>query len=525
MRRVLSVICGVVLLAGGLRGQSVTLLGDLNPAGDSNPEQAVQAGELIYFTATDAEAGRELWVTDLTPAGTRRVRDIRPGPEGSEPERLYDFGGVLVFTADDGEHGRELWRSDGTEAGTWMIRDINAGEADGGINHIPEEYEYPAFLPRPRVEFAQMGGHVYFSADDGEHGSELWRSDGRAEGTELVVETAPGAQEDPVVGLVAYEGLIYYFQRVPQQFGEDWRWMTDGTPGKPAERGFSGPDRYFYLLKVVNGRLYCVGNFSSEDAAVCHLVAPGDFDVLQYCRTRSRIVEIGSYGEHVYCVQHFRWDDESEEAHNISLYHLNPEEGTAHRVTENDAGYPMGRTEPIAGTDDSLFIKSNGGLYLTTGTTYARWVHGTPAGRDGVVLNGRLIFIAYAEEHGIEPWISDGTRSGTYGLADLNEGPGHSQPEAFVCVGDRVLFRANDGKHGPEIYLTDGTWEGTVLVQDLNPAEGVGSNPTPVKVIGEDRLLFSADDGQRGRELWLLRLSDNSVPADGWREYARAGSP
>ena len=39
-----------------------------------------------------------------------------------------------------------------------------------------------------------VGDQVYFPADDGETGAELWMSDGTAEGTRLVADVNPSDQ-------------------------------------------------------------------------------------------------------------------------------------------------------------------------------------------------------------------------------------------------------------------------------------------------------------------------------------------
>src|SRR5262249_6204727 len=51
----------------------------------------------------------------------------------------------------------ELWQTDGRAAGTVLVRDINPGSADSD----------PAFL-------VAMNNKLYFSADDGMLGRELW---------------------------------------------------------------------------------------------------------------------------------------------------------------------------------------------------------------------------------------------------------------------------------------------------------------------------------------------------------------
>ncbi|MCP6313195.1 hypothetical protein NL444_27375, partial [Klebsiella pneumoniae] len=85
----------------------------------------------------------------------RRLKDIRPGAEGSYPSGFTRLGDMLLFTANDGSSGLELWRTDGTEAGTRRVADLQAGGADS--------------LPNAMVAF---GNRVVFSADDGRHGFE-----------------------------------------------------------------------------------------------------------------------------------------------------------------------------------------------------------------------------------------------------------------------------------------------------------------------------------------------------------------
>ena len=63
----------------------------------------------MYFAATDATAGVELWQTDGTEAGTTRVADINPGPADSSPKELTAVGNALFFAATTLAEGQELW--------------------------------------------------------------------------------------------------------------------------------------------------------------------------------------------------------------------------------------------------------------------------------------------------------------------------------------------------------------------------------------------------------------------------------
>ncbi|QRO03024.1 hypothetical protein JRI60_50030 [Archangium violaceum] len=42
-------------------------------------------GSALYFSGTDALGGQEQWTSDGTTAGTRRVKDLVPGSDGSAP--------------------------------------------------------------------------------------------------------------------------------------------------------------------------------------------------------------------------------------------------------------------------------------------------------------------------------------------------------------------------------------------------------------------------------------------------------
>ena len=83
------------------------------------------AGYKAYFKASDAEHGDELWATDGTPAGTYMVKDIFPGPTGSDIAWMDRFNDKVVFRAQGNTNdGEALWLSDGTEAGKFVVKDI-----------------------------------------------------------------------------------------------------------------------------------------------------------------------------------------------------------------------------------------------------------------------------------------------------------------------------------------------------------------------------------------------------------------
>ncbi|MEG4334986.1 Ig-like domain-containing protein, partial [Microcoleus sp. AT9_A2] len=63
----------------------------------------------LYFPATDATNGHELWKSDGTTSGTVLVKDIYPGAIASYPYNLINLNNTLYFSADNGTNGNELW--------------------------------------------------------------------------------------------------------------------------------------------------------------------------------------------------------------------------------------------------------------------------------------------------------------------------------------------------------------------------------------------------------------------------------
>ena len=101
------------------------------------PCELTVLGNRFYFTAFGA-AGKELWKSDGTSAGTVQVADILPGPDSSSPIGLTVFNGLLYFGTWDAQVTPHLWRSDGTAAGTRLVANIGADAGRRSVWRIRE---------------------------------------------------------------------------------------------------------------------------------------------------------------------------------------------------------------------------------------------------------------------------------------------------------------------------------------------------------------------------------------------------
>lgn len=185
----------------------------------SNPTDLVRAGSRVFFAADDGETGRELWVTDGTLRGTRRVADLVPGPEGSAPHGLLAVGDSVWFFAAYGR-GEGLFKSDGSRRGTALVSDLAGASQTRELTYARGKLFFVAYRPASGTELWTSGGspptthmvadlrpgrrgslpqylkavgeRVVFAADDGTTGLEPWSSDGTAEGTVRWGDIAPG---------------------------------------------------------------------------------------------------------------------------------------------------------------------------------------------------------------------------------------------------------------------------------------------------------------------------------------------
>ncbi|MEI9809535.1 MAG: ELWxxDGT repeat protein [Bacteroidota bacterium] len=115
--------------------------------------------------------------------------------------------------------------------------------------------------------YKSFNGYLYFVADDGVTGFEIWKTNGTEAGTTLVKDINPGptgitAVTPPI--MVEMNGFLYFNANHPTYGQELWR--TDGTEAgttlvKDAVAGTTGigPNNLF----VINGTIYFTASMSA----------------------------------------------------------------------------------------------------------------------------------------------------------------------------------------------------------------------------------------------------------------------
>jgi ELWxxDGT repeat protein len=256
----------------------------------SEPGRWGASGGVFYFRSSTGGGGDELWRSDGTSTGTRRVADIVPGPQGSDPSFITaaprpDAPNGIYFMAKDEADGTELWYSDGTEAGTRRVAPLLAGQRiapDVGLQVANDRVYFIVgytgvgnrgrlwmsdgteagtgelgFLQPAWFEawgLATCRGRAYFSFQDLRSGRELWTTDGTAGGTQLVYDlqsTGPGGLAGGLSAVVVNSRL--YFGGDDGQTGPQ-RWVLDTCPADFDNDGrVLVQDVFAYLVAYFDG--------------------------------------------------------------------------------------------------------------------------------------------------------------------------------------------------------------------------------------------------------------------------------
>ena len=225
------------------------LLKDINPgspSNSSNPNNFITFNDKLYFSAETNSNGRELWVSDGTTSGTLLVGDLNTGTDSSNPSNFIVFDNELYFKADNGTTGIELFKMD-TSENISLVLDINPGptgsnpsnltiyndrlyySADNGSNGFEVWVTYngaiidralntfmlkdintsPSSPDSNPSYFTEYLGELFFVADDGVNGRELWKTDGTDVGTVLVNNINPSGDSNPQ-GLTVANNILFF---------------------------------------------------------------------------------------------------------------------------------------------------------------------------------------------------------------------------------------------------------------------------------------------------------------------------
>ena len=463
--------------------------------------------------------GVEMLATDGTAAGTVQLtsNELRPGM--GAPLAAAPLLNELCFVCDNNLHGRELWRTNGTAAGTALIEDIAPGPADAvgevvtaagdlWFNVGGQLYRSNGTVAGRTLVHTSSSANllnldagdnvVVFRTTQSTFTQQLWRSDG-SNTISSPNALGPGSQTLHIGDVTYYMGTLQFARRL-------YRWQ--GEPNGGLDLGWV--NRIYGRL---GDRLVFEGSGGAKitDGTVAGTIAIGPAPTpLQGSQTNRRdggtFLVLSQYPTGLYAT-------DGTSMTTLSVPSTTPIELLAGgddfvymQATDPLLGYVLYRTDGTpAGTQ---MIADFGSLALSRAT--AMWPLGS---------GNRALLAVQTDSDGIEPWITDGTTSGTVQLADLNP-TGSSNPELLGVSGSMALLVADDGTTGPELWRLDLATVAAANVQSIGiGCPGSFGNPrltsgdTPQLGATFSMNLSQAQPGAIA--LWLLGTGLTTTPVGG----------
>lgn len=280
------------------------------------------------------------------------------------------------------------------------------------------------YLPSGEI-FVAHDSIYFFSANDGVHGIELWRSNGTPAGTWMVKDIQPGATgSNPIRFTVLNNNIVF--------------WANDGTHGD--EPWISdGTETGTKLLKDIN---------AGPANSIRRDYDAQDFDRLVLNNVLYFAADNGAQFSQL-------WKSDGTETGTLFTQNVCPD------CTAN-SGY----TGYFTAIQDNLYFVGGNALWRSNGSPFNTVVAfdlTAPGGPQTMrflkAVGDSLYFAGGPSTSSPDLWISDGTLAGTKQIFDL---PGKGLPRHFTPLGDQVYFVADK-----YLWQTDGTGAGTVQASTL----------------------------------------------------------
>ncbi|MEM7374046.1 MAG: ELWxxDGT repeat protein [Bacteroidota bacterium] len=440
-----------------------------------------------------------LWMCtpDLHAQIPELVKDIRLQTEDSRPSHLLEFQGNLFFQA-----------YSSLSAGTELWR------TDGtamGTQLFKDLWPGPQqSIPRDLTIYQGM---MYFSAQDSAHGRELWLSDGTASGTQLFLDLEAGPASMNPHGLFSAIDFLFFTGRqtsIPNQEGVSL-WRTDGTLEGTFPLAIIDSFENFvdpvHFISVANMLYFTAGLNSSElwktDGTGVGTALVKKFD--QGISGESEISEMTAFGGNLFFVV------ETAES-GSEIWQSDGTESGTQLFLDMKPGVEGSNPHSLTVWGDSLFFTANGvggmGAELWKTSTnpqdisLVKDIYAGPNSSNPSHLylwKNSLYFAATNVGEGMELWTSDGTSAGTMLLKDLDLN-GSGGPYQFFADTSLLYFSARNDTSGWELWRTDGTEVGTMLLKDIYP--GYHSSYVSEFTSFQGKLWFQAETHEEGAELW-----------------------
>ncbi len=372
------------------------------------------------------------------------------------PGWLTVYKNKLMFMADDGSNGNELGKLD--TSGMALVFNINPGTG----NAI-------GYYDNRRMAMTDSGT-LFFPANNGSIGNELYKWDGRT-APSVAYDVNAGASGSNITELVAIGRKVFFA-------------YNDITNGKE-----------LWSYNEITKSIQRVSN-----------IAPG--------ANSSNPRHLTTFQGRVYFVAS---NPTAVTGTGAELYMHNPSTNSTTLVADINPGTADADPASLKIINNKLYFSAITGaygreLYMLDSGNIQRVTDIADLGMDGIPssdigvsmlcdVDSNIYFAGDDGTNGTQLYMLD-TRTNVSSLVYNINPVGNGNLKNFIRFGHNIYFSANDGSNGNELWMYDGKTD-PMLVADLN----VGSNNSDPSnmTIYNGVLYFTATDITTGTELYMMK--------------------
>ena len=409
--------------------------------------------------------------------------------------------------------------------------------------------------------FAVMNKRVYYAANDGIHGTELWRSNGMANGTTIVKDINNGAASSNPSNITRFNGKIYFTAYSAENGYE--LYQSDGTEqGTFSFKNFTSENSSGYISSLIafKGNLYFTVNGSqlwktdgTEETTVLvkDLVLSDTASQIATLTVANNYLFFTAYS-HVNGYELWRSNGTAQGTFNLTNFGFEgyyspsnltsfnnqlyfsasgnayenylwisdgskagtkPVENNNYIRILNRGSFNYMQNQPFATTKNGIFFMGYGydGQYRLCkyNPSYSDGAKVVKTG-DEILFNGIYTEDLRSMNNNIYFFTNDYTIN-IWSLWKLNGNDSNSKNiktasgnvssyNSFYAFDSSLYFSVYSSGTGYEPWVCDGTTKGTKLVYDINKAGGSYPN---YFTLCNGKVFFSAYNNVTGRELWV----------------------
>lgn len=461
-----------------------TQLHEINFGSSSGPTPLIKLNDRILFPASKSD-GTALWSFNPVTQKSSLIKEAFPGSSmnmSGNPAFMKLNNKIYFITQQNNNGNKQLWVTDGTTAGTSKLTDLNfyysieitaATENNIFFYHNKELWGYNIVTGTLQllktfeytsgdIKMYTMNNTLFFAANDGTHGKEIWKSDGTLAGTSLLKDIAPGPSAGSIEGdfkALILKNKLYFVANVGTGYE---LYSTDGTEvgtvsvkpiGFPQLEGAATDDYFVFTgFDSTNGFEPWVSDGTTAGTHLLKNLMPGatsSMAMQKFVKFNNKIFfESGANGVSL-GYGHYIWETDGTEA------------GTVRYNTTNDA--------LIYGTSSD-----NNHLILTMPNYYNRF------------------------------WVVNGNSSQNFEITGLDM----SSNNSFVDLNSKIFLSGSTPKYGAELFSLDPVTHEIALASDINRSDS--SSPHAFYGLNND-LIFIATDRQYKSQIYKRNKSTQQI--------------